>query len=577
MSPLLFSNAPHYCPTKIALGLPLDKARALVAAAGLDEDVLQDNGAAEAKLQQLRVRRERLKHANMNVKVTTSGATARDVQLAACRLGNRICSTLDDDSDMSSGAGGGGGGGGGGTGSGSGRMSRGVLGASSRVATAMASAGGVEAVTLLLRVFDASDLDLMVEALTFALTLARGCGAAAAAAAAAAGRDDAFSDTSSLVASRASAESAEAARDQAAESASLMLLLRMLYAPSTCRRVAEIAKTFKRSKRVQRLCCLLVGELGLTCGAPARRCFAECCEPIVAAVAGDLDELIEGDDSDRDQDKRPMRGITDALSGQGVREAACAALATLAQEPGISRRLAAMGAGQAVTRAMEAAPHDRQIQLSCLGSVSMLTDNSPSMWGDGTNDDDRGGEIPEPPTIGAPSRMAVKSAQTFARDSTIHRAASRAILALLTCDSSVASASSVTAAGGATTLCRILATSPTAGDIHLSAVLAVAELLEGGGCGGGRGSSAPLPPVEQVGGALSTTTSIPSSPGLEKVEHEVVAAAGCELLCKSAKTFPRDRTLRLGCLRAMAALCRGAGASAVERLVGGGVCEQVRR
>ena len=536
-----------------------------MAAAGLGEDVLQDNDAAEVKLQQLRQRR--LKQANLNVIVTTSGATARDVQLVACRLGNRLCATLDDDSDRSSGAGGGGGVGGG-AGRGSGGTSRGVLGASSIVAAAMASAGGVEAVTLLLRVFDASDLELMVEALNFALTLARGCAAATAV------RNDAFSDTSSLTTLHASG-SAEAVRDPAAESASLLLLLRMLYAPSACRKVAEIAKTFKRNRRVQRLCSLLVGELGITCGAPARRCLAECCEPIVAAVAGDLDELITGYDSDENStrgggnDERSMRGITDSLSGRGVREAACGALATLVEEPGISRRLASMGAGPALTRAMEAAPHDRQIQLSCLESVTMLTDNNPSMWGDGTNGDR--GESSEPPIIGAPSRMAVKSAQTFARDSTIHRAASRAILALLSCDSSVHAGRSVTAAGGATTLCRILATSPTAGDIQLSAVLAVAELLE---CGFGGGGTRALPLIEQIGASQTTST---LSSAFEKVEHEVVAAAGCELLCKSAKTFPRDRNLRLGCLRAMAALCRGAGASAVERLVGGGVCEQVRR
>lgn len=490
------------------------------------------------------------------MKVTTSGATVRDVQLAACRLGNRLCATLDEDSDGSSV--------GGGAGRGSVGASRSALGARSKVAVAMASGGGVAAVTRLLRVFDASDLELMVDALSFALTLARGCAAVTI-------RNDSFSDTSSLMSSHMLG-SAEASRDQAEESESLLLLLRTLYAPSVCRRVTEIAKASKRNTRAQRLCCLLVDELGVTCGAPARRCFAECCEPILAAVAGDLDELI-ADVSDENSlrggsnDDQSMRGISDFASEGGVREAACRALATLAQEPGLSRRLAAMRAGQALTRAMEAAPQNRQIQLSCLESVSMLAENDPSMWSDGSyNDRD---EPPEVPAIDAPSRMAVKSAQTFAIDSTIHRAASRAILALLSCDSAGSAARSVATAGGAATLCRILATSPTAGDIQRSTVLAIAELLEG--C---EGKIDVLASTENIGASPRTT--LPSST-FEKVEEEVVAAAGCELLCKSAKAFPRDRKLRLGCLRAMAALCRGAGANAVERLVGNGVCEQVSR
>lgn len=532
-----------------------------MAAAGLGEEVLQENEVAEAKLQQLR--RRRAQQASVRLKMTTSGATARDVQLVACELANRVCVTLDDDD-------GGNGGGDVGGGRGPEGMLRDGLGNKSSVAAAIASAGGVAAVTLLFRMFEASDLHLMVEALTLALALARGCAATPAA-------DVSASETSSLAASQASG-SADAWRAQMAEPSPLLPLLRTLYAPSVCRRVAEFAMEFPRSTKVQSLCCLLVGELGFTCGTPARLCFAECCEPIVAAVAGDLDENSAGESNGSTTCDGVGRGSSKAPSPKAdslsleiplngsrmerVREAACKALATLAQEPGLARRMAATGAGQAVTRAMGADPRDQGVQLSCLESLTMLTEHNPGMWDGGARGDC--GNNSYPPAVDEPCRRVVQSVQTFVTDPTVHRAASRALLAFLTCDSSGDAARSVSAAGGATALSRVLATSPTIGDVQLPAVLAIAELLEG--CG----QSGFATFVERKSSIAGT-----SSPVAPKVESELVSAAGCELLCKTAKTFPRDRTLRLGCLRAMAALCRGAGQGAVERLVGAGVCEQV--
>lgn len=95
----------------------------------------------EARLQQLHRRRAEQTH---HVKSTTSGATARDVQLVACQVANRLCLTLDNDgvgSGSSVTAGGGG---------------AGAAGAKS-VAVALASSGGVDAVALVLRMFEASD------------------------------------------------------------------------------------------------------------------------------------------------------------------------------------------------------------------------------------------------------------------------------------------------------------------------------------------------------------------------------------------------------------------------------------
>ena len=545
-----------------------------MAAAGLGEDALEDDVATERKLEQLR--RRRIDQVNLHVKSTTSGATARDVQLLACRLANRLCSTLDDESN--------GGGMSGGakvvpsTSGGDG------LGDKTTVAAQMASAGCVNAVALIFRMFEALDLELMVEALQLSLLLARACAAVAPA-------DDApASEASSL----ASASGAIAVADEPAEPSPLLPLLRPLYTPSTCKRVSEVTKQFPHSRKAQRLSCLLVGQLGSTCGAPARRCFADCCEPIVAAAAGSLDEHAASD-SDGSSVRGGGGNEIPTLHREGVREFACRALAVLAKEPGLSRRLVAAGAGQAVTRAMEAAPRDYDVQLSSLETMAMLTESNRGMWdgGDGGRTHD-GSELPA--TIDAPCRAAVRSIQTFVRDPNIHGAASQAILALLVSDAAESATRSVAAAGGTTALSRVLATSPTNGEVQLPAILAINELLQhcsssssssSSSIGGdGRSGSGEIEETtrKDCGGEAKTTVKVvaeageetsPAAEAIHTVERELIAAAGCELLCKSAKTFPRNRELRLGCLRAMGALCRGAPEAAVDRLVDGGVCEQV--
>lgn len=539
-----------------------------MAAAGLREDILQDNEVAEARLRQLRQRR--LDQVNLHVKSTTSGATARDVQLLACRLANRLCATLDEESS------------GGGVGGMGGRsMGRTVdgdsdLGGKATVAMEIASSGGVDAVALIFRMFEALDSELMMEALQFALVLAYACATAV--------PDNSVPNPTSL-------ESSSQALAVADESSQPLSLLRPLYEPSVCKRVAEVAKQYPNSRQSQRLCCMFVGQLGSTCGAPARRCFADCCESVVAAAAGGLDEHIASD-SDGSTTCSRDGGNEQAFSstGQGVREVACTALATLAQEPGLGHRLVAAGAGQAAAHAMGAAPRDYDVQLACLETIAMLAERNPRMWDDDDNGD-RKGESGLPAVIDAPCRRAVESMQTFVRDPNIHRAASRAILALLVGDASGNAARSVAAAGGATALSKVLAASPNAGDVQLPAVLAINELLEG--CSRGRsrsrsrstsGSAEIVPgsvigPVDKDQTMTEVTAAVeivpPALAADQTVESELLAAAGCELLCKSTKTFRRDRDLRLGCLRAMGAMCRGARQAAVDRLVAAGACQQV--
>ncbi len=542
-------------------------------AAGLGEEVLEENEAAEARLRQLRQRR--VDQVNLHVKSTTSGATARDVQLLACRLANRLCATLDDETGVGGGgkagikSGGVGGGGGGGE-----------LGSKTAVAVDLASAGGVDAVALIFRLFEALDSQLMVEALQFALVLACACAAVVT-------EEESSSETSSLA---SSSSRALAAADERSEPSPLLPLLRPLYAPSSCKRVSEVARRFPHSRKTQSLCCLLVGQLGSACGAPARRCFADCCEPIVAAASGSLEErnASDSDWSSVGGGDGGGKGVfsrgRDPPSPRvgGVRDVACQALAVLAHEPGLSRRLVTAGAGPAVTHAMGAAPRSYDVQLSCLETIAMLAESNHGMWDDDAPTGGSAGAAPA--VIDAPCRRAVQSIQTFARDPGIHRAASRAILALLVGDAAGNAARSVAAAGGATALSRVLATSPTNGEVQLPAVLAINELLEryGGGRSGEK-EDARLTGHDQGSEALTAVsaetkaveTVVPAVEATQTVEGELIAAAGCELLCKSAKTFPRDRELRLGCMRAMGALCRGAPEAAVDRLVEAGVCEQV--
>lgn len=90
---------------------------------------------------------------------------------------------------------------------------------------------------------------------------------------------------------------------------------------------------------------------------------------------------------------------------------ACQALSILAQEPGLSRRLVAAGAGKASAIALAAAPREHSVQLYGLETIALLAESScsPGMW--------------ESTTIDAPCRLAVQSVQTFIRDPNIHQAA----------------------------------------------------------------------------------------------------------------------------------------------------------
>ncbi|CAM9698027.1 unnamed protein product [Scytosiphon promiscuus] len=519
-----FGAKRHVMIPKVARSLPLDKARALIAAAGLGDKVLEDIEAAEARL--ARLRRRRVDEVNLHVKSTTSGATVRDVQLLACRLANPTTS----------------------------------------VAVDMASAGAVNAVALILRMFEAPDLGLMLEALQLAILLSCACAAARAA-------DDSASETSSLASSSQGGFGTGTNKHDTAEQPSPLLpLLRPLYAPSFCRKVAEIANKFPHSKKAQHLCCLLVGKLGslneAAAAAAARRCFADFCDPCVAAVASSLDEAADSDGSSTQAGggggrHGPFLPNGTSLPGQGVREVACQTLAVLAREPGLRRRLVARSAPKAVVTALEAAPRNYDVQLSCLETVAMLAESNRGMW-----DDDGGGGAVDA------GRLAVKSVQTFVRDAQIHRAASSAILALLSGGGSgnaAAAARGVVAAGGATALCRVLATSPNAGEVQLPAVLAINALLER--CDSSSGSSADRAQVLAIEPG-EKPLSVAMGAG-EPLEHEFISAGACELLCKSAKTFPRDREIRVGCVKAMGALCRGTGATA--RLIAGGGCEQLMK
>lgn len=543
----------------MALSLPLDKARALVAAAGLGEEVLQETEAAEVKLRQLRLRRE--KQSNVRLKSTTSGATTRDVQLVACRLANCLCVALDGDSGDSihpdSNL----------------KALGGSVGHKSVAAAAIAAGGGVNAVALLFRMFGASDQELMVEAITLSVALTRASATAP------------ISDGSASEASSNASTPGDVAKTKRVvpDCSSFRALLHVLHAPSVCRRIAQVAKTFPSSRKVQRMCCLLVSDLGLLCGAPARRCFAECCEPIIAAAASKLDEQARKNSDDSDTQGPISDDSNDGHKSPGrpqsVRGVACEALAVLAIEPGLRCRLAAAGAGWAVSQAMEAAPRDSAVQLSCLETVAMLAEIDPGTWSgridvhlDAGEDAFGGDGAPSPrPAVDASCRRVVQSVQTFARDPRIHEAAGRAILALLSNDPRGRAAKSVAATGGPTALCRILANSPNSSEIQLPAVLSIAKLLEV--CGTNKVSTAAILDEQRRPDPLRDSSSATAG---QSVESEILAAAGCELLCKSVKTFPRDRDVRLGCLKAMTALCRGAGHSAVTRLVGGGVCEQVR-
>lgn len=497
-----FSSAP-LSPFQVARSLPLDKARALIAAAGLGDEVLEDIEAAEAKL--ARLRRRRVDEVNLHVKSTTSGATARDVQLLACRLANRLCATLDEESGVGVSGGGGG------------------LGGTTSVAVEIASAGGVNGVALIFRMFEALDLGLMLEALQFALLLSCACAAATA-------TDDSASENSSLASSSQGGLGTGSNKHDTAEQqpSPLLPLLRPLYAPSFCRKVAQIANQFPHSRKAQQLCCLLVSKLGSlneeSAAAAARRCFADFCDPCVAAVASSLDEAVDSDGSSTQASGGHRKSyLPNGTSppGQGVREVACQTLAVLAREPGLRRRLVAGSAPKAVVTALEAAPRNYDVQLSCLQTIAMLAESNRGVWDDG---DVEG--------AGDAGRLAVKSVQTFVRDAQIHRAASSAILALMNggrSGNAAPAARSVADAGGATALCRVLATSPNASEVQLPAVLAINTLLERCKSNSGSSPDGVQTPAIEPGESPPVVVTAAAATSLE---HEFVSGGACELLCK---------------------------------------------
>lgn len=145
----------------------------------------------------------------------------------------------------------------------------------------------------------------------------------------------------------------------------------------------QFSRCFPDSRKVQRRCCLLVAELGATCGAPARRCLAECCEQVVAAAASDLDERGTSDGSEASVFVHGGAAAGRDTPAEGVREVACQALAILAQEPGLVRRLALTGVGHAVTFAMQTDARNRDVQISCLETIERLAaiaSDIPGVW-----------------------------------------------------------------------------------------------------------------------------------------------------------------------------------------------------
>lgn len=543
----------------MALSLPIEKARALVQAAGLGEEVLQGNEAARDKLQQLR--RQRVEHTSKPYfKSTTSGANTRDVQLIACRLANRLCVTFDETigearGDCRDGKP-----------RGTNIMSQ-AWGGTSCLAAELAAKGGVTAVALVLRMFDASDLELMEEALTLALTLTRGCVAASA---------DVEDSLSSTASSPLSYSHMSGSRKQEPEQTrELLPLLSAFHTPLICRRIAEVTKTFPQNGKIQWLCCLLVCELGSTCGAPARRCFAESSDSIISVVGGNLNdyESSDGNTAITKGDELFSNRSRSSSAAEGVREAGCRALAVLSQEPGLRHRLVTAGAGEAVTQAMQTAPRGREVHLACLQTLAVLAETNPGMLLDGEEDE---GETAwesssgigslAVPTLDRTCKVIVQSLQTFTSDMVVYKAACKAMLALLAGDSSGSTAHSLQEAGAATTLCHVLSNSYVSEEVQLTAVLSIDALLDICGAGSVARLRWNQPIEEEKLGKAATATGI---------EREIIAAGGCEMLVESAKVFPRQRDLRLGCLTNMSALCRGGRREAVRRLVRAGVCEQV--
>lgn len=195
----------------------------------------------EAKLQQLRQKRSQQ---IQGVKSTTSGATTRDVQLVACRLANRLCFILNVEHSGASGSS---------SSAGVGEQSVGATTAPKSISAEIAERGGVNAVTLLFRMFEAADKELMTEALTLTVSLIRGCASVTKSPLG----EDASSSTPSLTSplhsSLESHSKVEEGTYEMGSSAPLLPLLKVLHTPTTCRRVAEVRM---RRLKTQRLDCV---------------------------------------------------------------------------------------------------------------------------------------------------------------------------------------------------------------------------------------------------------------------------------------------------------------------------------
>lgn len=100
----------------------------------------------------------------------------------------------------------------------------------------LAMGGGVDAVALIFRMFEATDKELMVEVITLALSLVRGCAMVPSNP-----LGEASSEPSPLSASNSSLGSKLRGEDDAGISSHLIPLLNTLHAPTSCRKIAEVS------------------------------------------------------------------------------------------------------------------------------------------------------------------------------------------------------------------------------------------------------------------------------------------------------------------------------------------------
>ncbi|CAM9687788.1 unnamed protein product [Discosporangium mesarthrocarpum] len=528
---------------KVACSLPLDKARALVAAAGLGDDVLADFEREEGKLQALRDRRRRERV--QRSRGVPGGTTMRDVQLWACRVANRLL-LADQEQPPSMG--------------GLGMSDVSGDGAGGGVAGTLVGGGAVTATARLLRMFEASDLLLMREVLGLAITLVRhllvladALGGADNAFAPDWGQGGAWGEGWRYLGTESRGDGAVARVGE---------WLRPHRAARVCQRVGEFALAFPRDRVTQLVCCSFAAELG-SLGPEARRCLAMMCEPVLRAIEG-ASGLDRGGGEARINDADEVERLVHRGQGSSsLREAACRALSALAQERGLARRLVGAGAARALMLAMASGTGDREVQLHCLGALTSLVEHSPGMWVDAMAI-----------SMSEPCQMVVSCLKTFARDTNIQRKACRAAVALMEVSPQGEAAQIICVSGGGAPIIHALTRSPNDATVQLPAILALNAVMDGL-------ARKRTTEVLKVKGLSSEETSGAGGGGLGaagvSLAKELIAAGACELLVKSARNFPRDRDLREGCLKAMASLCHWAGASAGQRLVNSGVCEQIRR